>query len=106
MAQTPRLKRGACPIFAHVTSGFLVAVLSACAGTGPEIFREIPPSATLTDESATDWPRLAEIPPAPPPDFHTAAAPDPALGEVARIEAAIAVETAERRRAAIAGPVE
>lgn len=106
MAQTSRLRRGAYPTFALVASGLLVASLGACVGSGPEIFRKIPASATVADESGADWPRLADIPPAPPPGVHTDATPDPALGDAALIEAAIAAGDAETRRAALAGPVE
>ncbi|QIE56853.1 hypothetical protein G5B40_16265 [Pikeienuella piscinae] len=106
MAHTPRLKRGAYPTFALVASGLLVASLGACVGSGPEIFRKVPVSATVTDESNADWPRLADIPPAPPPGVHTDATPDPALGDAAQIDAAVSAEAAETRRAALAGPIE
>lgn len=86
---------------ALMASGLLVASLSGCVGTGPEIFKRMPPNRA----AAADWPRLADTPPAPPPGVYTASAPDPAQGEAVEAELSVALAEAERRRAAVSGPV-
>ncbi|MEX2518349.1 MAG: hypothetical protein WD969_03340 [Paracoccaceae bacterium] len=98
MARTNILTRGAYLSFALLASGPLVA----CVGDGPEIFDRMPPNRAA-DES---WPHLADIPPTPSQGVYNAAAPDPANGETIQIDLAIAAESAERRRAAVSGPVE
>ncbi|MFN3261160.1 MAG: hypothetical protein ACE37J_11430 [Pikeienuella sp.] len=101
MAHLKNGARGAYLSFALLASGPLVAALPGCTGTGPEIFDRLPPSGA----AAADWPRLADTPPAPPQGVYTEAAPDPERGEAVQRDLAAALVDAERRRAAVSGPV-
>lgn len=101
MARPRTTKRGAYRAFILVASGLLVAAVAGCAGTGPEIFDRLPPSRAV----AAEWPDLADTPPAPPPGTFTASVPDPARGEALRVDLAVELEAAERRRRAVSGPV-
>lgn len=92
-------RRGAYLIVALVATAPLVACDDA------RIFDRVDPGAG-GDARKADWPLLADTPATPPQGVFTEAAPDPATGEAMQIELTLAAERAERRRRAIAGPVE
>lgn len=80
-----------------------IAPLVACAEA--EIFDRVGPPSDPAVANA-DWPRLADVPAAPPQGVYTDAAPDPATGAEVQVDLAVEAAEAERRRAAVAGPVE
>lgn len=93
------LQRSIYAITAVAATGLLVA----CGDSA--IFDRV--AAERSDAVASaDWPRLVDVPAAPPQGVYTDAAPDPARGDAAQIDLAVAAETAERRREAVSGPVE
>ncbi len=62
--------------------------------------------AVESPEVATaEWPRLVDVPAAPPPGAFSPAVPDPALGVAVQSELSTAAADAESRRAGAAGPV-
>lgn len=91
-------RRGAYLLLALMATGPLVA----CGD--PDIFARVAPPAT-DEKRAAVWPKLAEIPPAPPKGVFTAAAPDPATGDAIQIDLAVAAEEAASRNVALSGPV-
>lgn len=93
-----KLAKCAYPIAAVAATGLLVA----CADR--EVFDRVGPRSDVAADAA--WPRLADTPTPPPLGVYTEDAPDPAIGDQMQIEAAVDAERAERRRAAVEGPVE
>ena len=88
----------------HIVGTALLALLTAACGD-PEIFDRV--AAPESPEVASaPYPKLADTPSAPPVGGYTSATPDPANGDTALIELATEVETSERRRKAVEGPVE
>lgn len=77
----------------------------ALAGCGTvDLFGEydIPESP---DVAAAPWPRLAEVPEAPPRGSYTAAVPDPAVGVMARADLGRVATRAAARAAVLDDPV-
>ena len=74
-----------------------VALLSGC-----ETFRVMNDYETAESPGVADapWPRLVDVPAAPPPGSYTAAVPDPTTGEAVRAALAERTRRAEGRRAA------
>lgn len=85
---------------AHFVAGLALLALAGC-GT-VELFGEyeIPESA---DVAAAPWPRLVDVPDAPPHGEYTEAVPDPAIGVVAQAELGVAADAAGSRATALAG---
>jgi len=88
------LRRGACVL--------VVAGLAGCESVRVLNDYRVEESA---DVAGAPWPRLVDVPPAPPPGRYDAGVPDPTTG--AAIDAALSARTAraERRRRALSGPV-
>lgn len=93
------LQRSIYAIIAVAATGLLVA----CGDRA--IFDRVAPERSAAAATA-DWPRLADVPAAPPDGVFTPGSPDPAKGEAVQIDLAVAAENAERRRQAVSGPVE
>ncbi|MEM8752572.1 MAG: hypothetical protein AAGF90_06320 [Pseudomonadota bacterium] len=80
-----------------------IAPLVACADVA--VFDVVGPAENPETASAP-WPKLADVPPAPPQGVFTPGTPDPAAGEAVQIELAAEAENAEARRKAVEGPVQ
>lgn len=80
----------------------VLAVAVAGCGTA-ELFGEhgLPESP---DVAAAPWPRLVDVPEAPPVGIYTADVPDPAEGARTQVELAAAATAAGARAAELAGP--
>lgn len=87
----------------RIAACLAIAPLVACGD--PEIFDRIG-GPSDPNVAKTSWPKLAEIPEAPPLGVYSPAIPDPAIGEATQIELAVEAEIAETRRKAVEGPVE
>lgn len=89
-------------------SAQIVAALfgaAALAGCGTvELFGkyDLPESPEV---AAAPWPRLVDVPPAPPAGDYTAAVPDPAEGALAQTDLGAAAAGANARAAALSQPV-
>lgn len=88
------LRRGACVL--------AVAGLAGCESVRVLNDYRVEESAEV---AGAPWPRLVDVPAAPPPGRFGAGVPDPTTG--AAIDAALAARAAaaERRRATLSGPV-
>lgn len=82
-----------------------ISLLALTACGDPGIFARVAPPES-GDVAAADYPRLADVPEAPPAGVHDAAAPDPAAGAAIRAELAAQAKTQQERRKEIEGPVE
>jgi hypothetical protein len=87
---------------AQFVAGAALIVLSGC-GT-VELFGEydIPESP---DVAAAPWPKLVEVPEAPPVGEYTENVPDPAQGVAVQADLSAIASSASARAAALAGPV-
>lgn len=77
----------------------VVAALSGCGTVG--LFGEYD-VAESPDVEATPYPRLVDVPDAPPVGVYTEAVPDPARGEAAQTDLAAAATVADVRAAELA----
>lgn len=62
-------------------------------------------TAESADVEAAPWPRLVDVPPAPPPGTFTEAVPDPVQGIAVQTELSLAASGAGTRRSDLAAPV-
>jgi hypothetical protein len=86
----------------HIVAGAAVIALSGCGTVGLFGKYEIAESA---DVAAAPWPRLVDVPEAPPVGEYTRDVPDPAEGVLVQADLTAAAASASARAAELSRPV-
>lgn len=102
LTQGETVEQGARRLRALTGAMAVTAALAGCEG-----FRVMNDyeTAESPDVAAAPWPRLVDVPQAPPPGSYSAAVPDPTRGEALRAALLAKARAAAIRREDLAGPV-
>lgn len=88
--------------YRHIGVLALLLTVPACGTVGLFGNYDLPESE---DVATAPWPRLADVPDAPPPGSYSDEVPDPAEGVAILTDLGAIAQTAEQRAAELAAPV-